>query len=233
MIRIRPSAERGRAHHGWLDGFHSFSFGHYRDRNHMGFRKLRVLNEDRVQPGTGFSEHGHEDMEIITYVIDGVLTHKDSTGSVATLERGDVQVMSAGSGIRHSEFNATNDRELHLIQIWIEPAEYGATPRHAEVRFDDESKRARLQAIASDDGRHGSLQIGQDVVVYASVLDRDQAIVHELTEPSRYVWLQVVRGELSVNGVALTAGDGAAIDDELRLDLSAITDTEFLLFDLA
>ena len=233
MIRIRPSAERGRAHHGWLDAYHSFSFGHYRDRNHMGFRKLRVLNEDRVQPGTGFSEHGHEDMEIITYVIDGVLTHKDSTGSVATLERGDVQVMSAGSGIRHSEFNATNDRELHLIQIWIEPAEYGATPRHAEARFDDESKRARLQAIASDDGRHGSLQIGQDAVVYASVLDRDQAIMHELVEPGRYVWLQVVRGELSVNGAALTAGDGAAIDDELRLDLSAITDTEFLLFDLA
>ena len=184
MIRIRRSAERGRADHGWLDARHSFSFARYFDPDHVGFRKLSVLNEDRIQPGAGFPEHGHENMEIITYVIQGALTHRDSTGSVATLEPGDVQVMSAGRGIRHSEFNASNERELHLIQVWIKPAEQGAEPRHAEAHFDDTTRRGRLQAIASNDGRDGSLPIGQDAVVYASVLDRGQSIAHEI-EPGR------------------------------------------------
>ena len=232
MIRIRPSAERGRADHGWLDARHSFSFARYFDRAHVGFRKLMVLNEDRIRAGAGFPEHGHEDMEIITYVIDGALTHRDSTGSVATLEPGDVQVMSAGRGIRHSEFNASNERELHLIQVWIEPAERGAEPRHAEAHFDETARRGRLQAIASNDGRDGSLPIGQDAVVYASVLDREQSIEHEL-EPGRYAWLQLVRGALSVNEEALAAGDGAAINDESRLELRATEEAEFLLFDLA
>ncbi len=232
MIRIRPSAERGRAHHGWLDACHSFSFAGYRDPNHMGFRKLRVLNEDRVQPGTGFSEHGHEDMEIITYAIHGALTHRDSTGSVVTLEPGDVQVMSAGRGIRHSEFNALNECELYLIQVWIKLAEGGAEPSHTEAHFDDTARRGRLQAIASYDGRDGSLPIGQDAVVYASVLDRGQSIAHEI-EPDRYAWLQLVRGALRVNEEALVAGDGAAINDESRLELRATEEAEFLLFDLA
>jgi hypothetical protein len=232
MIRIRASSERGRADHGWLDARHSFSFASYFDPDHLGFRKLLVLNEDRIQPGAGFPEHGHEDMEIITYVIHGALTHRDSTGSVATLEPGDVQVMSAGRGIRHSEFNASNERELHLIQVWIKPAEQGAEPRHAEAHFDDTTRRGRLQAIASNDGRDGSLPIGQDAVVYASVLDRGQSIAHEL-EPDRHAWLQLVRGALRVNGEALVAGDGAAINDESRLELRATEEAEFLLFDLA
>jgi redox-sensitive bicupin YhaK (pirin superfamily) len=232
MIRIRRSAERGRANHGWLDARHSFSFAGYFDPDHVGFRKLRVLNEDRIQPGAGFPEHGHEDMEIITYVIDGGLTHRDSTGSVATLEPGDVQVMSAGRGIRHSEFNASHERELHLIQVWIEPAERGAEPRHAEAHFADSTRRGQLRAIAASDGRDGSLPIGQDAVVYASVLDSGQVIEHEL-DPGRYAWLQLVRGALSVNGEPLAAGDGAAIDGETRLELRALEEAEILLFDLA
>jgi len=191
-----------------------------------------VLNEDRIQPNRGFPEHGHEDMEIITYVIEGALTHRDSTSSVATLEPGDVQVMSAGRGIRHSEFNESRERELHLIQIWIEPAELGAQPRHAEARFDDGARRGRLQAIASNDGRDGSLPIGQDAVVHASVLDRGQSIEYEL-EPGRHGWLQLVRGALSVNSEALVTGDGAAISGERRLQLRATEEAEFLLFDLA
>ncbi len=232
MIQTRPSAERGRANHGWLNTRHSFSFANYYDPNFLGFRKLRVLNEDRIQSSAGFPEHPHADMEIITYVIEGALTHRDSTGSVATLKPGDVQVMSAGQGIRHSEFNASNERELHFIQIWIEPAERGAVPRHAEAHFDDTARRGRLQAIASNDGRDGSLLIGQDAVVYASVLDHGQSIGHEL-EPGRYAWLQLVRGALSVNGEPLAAGDGAAIDDESHLELRPTEETEFLLFDLA
>lgn len=232
MIRIRRSEERGRANHGWLDARHSFSFGSYFDPDHVRFRKLVVLNEDRIRAGAGFPEHGHEDMEIITYVIDGALTHRDSTGSAATLEPGDVQVMSAGHGIRHSEFNASNERELHLIQTWIEPAEQSAEPRHAEAHFDDAARRDRLQAIASDDGRDGSLRIGQDAVVYASVLGEGQSIEYDL-DAGRYAWLQLVRGALRINGTELAAGDAAAVNDERRLELHATEQAEFLLFDLA
>ncbi len=232
MITIRPSQLRGHADHGWLNARHSFSFGNYYDPNNMGFRTLRVLNEDHIEGGAGFPTHPHADMEIITYIIDGSLVHTDSTGSRATLGVGDVQVMSAGRGIRHSEVNASKTEELHLIQIWIEPAERGTEPRHAEVRFEDHLKRNRLQAIASDDERDGSLPIGQDAAVYVSVLDPGETINYAL-ETGRYGWVQLIRGELLVNGKTLTAGDAADIRDLTNLAFEAVQEAEFLFFDLA
>lgn len=232
MITLRPAAERGHANHGWLNARHSFSFANYRDPKHMGFRKLRVINEDTIQAGTGFGEHPHDNMEIITYVIEGSLAHKDSAGNLATLESGGVQVMTAGSGVSHSEFNGSETEDLHLLQIWIQPDKRDTEPRHSETRFDDGHKRDKLQAIASNDGRGGSLEFGVDAVIYASVLSIGERLQHELGD-GRHSWLQVVSGVLDVNGTTLRAGDGAAISEEAALDLRASEESEFLLFDLA
>ncbi len=232
MITYRPAAERGHADHGWLNAKHSFSFASYVDRANMSFRKLRVLNEDRIQAGEGFGEHGHDNMEIVTYIIKGSLAHKDSTGNVATLSAGDVQVMTAGSGVTHSEFNASQTQELHLIQIWIFPEERDTEPSHGETHFSAQQKRNRLQAIASADGRDGSLRFGADAVIYASELKAGQQIEHELDE-GRHCWLQMISGELEVGGRRLFAGDGAGISDEVVLQLRAHQDCEFLVFDLA
>jgi len=231
MITYRPAAERGHADHGWLNAKHSFSFASYVDRANMSFRKLRVLNEDRIQAGMGFGEHGHDNMEIVTYIIEGSLAHKDSTGNIATLGASDVQVMTAGSGVTHSEFNASKTDELHLIQIWIFPEERDTEPGHGETNFSAEQKRNRLQAIASPDGRDGSLRFGADAVIYVSELTAGQQIEHELIE-GRHCWLQVVSGELEVGGQRLFAGDGAGISDEQSIVLRAHSDSDFLLFDL-
>ncbi|MFT5232929.1 MAG: redox-sensitive bicupin YhaK (pirin superfamily) [Candidatus Krumholzibacteriia bacterium] len=232
MITYRPASERGHANHGWLNAKHSFSFASYVDRDHVTFRKLRVLNEDRIAAGMGFGEHGHDNMEIITYIIEGALAHKDSTGHVATLGAGDVQVMTAGSGVTHSEFNASKTDELHLLQIWIFPEEQGTEPGHAEAHFSADQKRNRLQAIASVDGRDGSLKFGADAAIYASELAAGQEIEHRIDE-GRHCWLQVISGELEVSGQRLFAGDGAGISDEQSLVLRAHSDSEFLAFDLA
>ncbi len=232
MITIRKSSDRGHRNHGWLDTRHSFSFGGYQDPEHMGFRSLRVLNEDWVQATKGFPTHGHANMEIITYMVEGTLVHRDSTGSSSKLRPGDVQVMSAGSGITHSEFNASNDEELHLLQIWLVPEQHGVKPTYAEKHFSDESKRGQLRAIASPEGRSGSLEIGQDAAVYASVLDAGDSLSHPLGH-DRHAWLQVVRGRLSVGAETLEAGDGAAISGEARVEIVAEEAAEFLLFDLA
>jgi redox-sensitive bicupin YhaK (pirin superfamily) len=232
MITHRPSAERGHANHGWLNAKHSFSFASYIDRANMGFRKLRVLNEDRIQAGKGFGEHPHDNMEIVTYVIEGSLAHKDSTGNMATIARGDVQVMTAGSGITHSEFNASNTEELHLLQIWIHPEQQDAPPGHAEAHFDDDQKQNRLQAIASSDGRAGSLKFGADATIYASILEAGELIEYRLGE-DRHCWLQVVSGDLEVGDLQLRAGDGSALSEETSIRLRAQCDSEFLLFDLA
>jgi len=232
MMTHRPSAERGHANHGWLNAKHSFSFASYVDRDNMGFRKLRVLNEDRIQAGKGFGEHPHDNMEIVTYVIEGSLAHKDSTGNVATLARGDVQVMTAGSGILHSEFNASSTEELHLLQIWIHPEQRDTAPGHGEARFDDDQKQDRLQAIASPDGRDGSLTFGADATIYASLLKAGQQIEYRPGE-DRHCWLQVVSGALEVDGLRLRAGDGAAFSEEPSIGMHANGDSEFLLFDLS
>ncbi len=232
MIRVRKSSDRGHRNFGWLDTHHSFSFGDYQDPDHMGFRSLRVLNEDWVDPATGFPTHGHANMEIITYIIEGTLVHEDSTGVSSELRPGDVQVMSAGSGITHSEFNASQEARLHLIQIWLLPAQYGVEPRYAEKQFPDEVKQGQLRAIASPSGTGGSLEIGQDATVYAGLLDAGQAASHTF-DLDRHGWLQVVRGRLSVGDETLEAGDGAAITGEADIQISAESAAEFLLFDLA
>ncbi len=231
MITHRPAAERGHADHGWLRAHHSFSFAKYLSREHMGFRKLRVINEDTVQPGTGFGEHSHDNMEIVTYVIDGKLTHRDSMGNLTTLEKGDVQAMTAGSGLTHSEFNGSQSDELHLLQIWITPEEQDTTPCHGEVRFADEQKRNRLQAIASPNGVDGSLKFGADAYIYASELSAGETLAHTL-EDDRHSWIQLISGSLEVNGTRLNPGDGAAISDERLIEMYAAENSEFLLFDL-
>ena len=232
MLTIRKSNERGHANHGWLDSFHSFSFAGYHDPQHMGFRALRVINQDQVQASEGFGTHSHADMEIISYVVAGKLSHKDSMGTVATLERGDVQVMSAGSGITHSEFNGSHETPVRFLQIWIEPDQRGYAPRYADKRFADDAKRDQLLLLASADGRAGSLPIHQDAAVYASLLSTGHALDHPLAA-GRHAWVQVIAGELQVNGVSLETGDALSLSDEARVSLLAIADSEFLLFDLA
>lgn len=235
MIRRRAAEERGHASHGWLDSYHTFSFGGYHDAAHMGFRALRVLNDDTVQPGRGFGTHGHENMEIISYVLDGALAHRDSTGAGAVLHRGDVQWMSAGRGVTHSEFNASGERELRFLQIWILPAETDGEPAHDDRRFGPEEKLNRLRLIASPDGSEGSLPIGQDVRLYASLLDHGALVRHE-PAPGRHAWVQVARGEVRLNDLSLTRGDGAAVSDEAEIRLEGASPdepAEILLFDLA
>jgi quercetin 2,3-dioxygenase len=231
MIQVRRAAERGHENHGWLDSFHTFSFADYHDPAHMGFRVLRVINEDRVKPGAGFPTHGHRDMEIISYVLEGALEHKDSTGSGGVMRPGDVQRMSAGRGVTHSEFNASQTEWLHFLQIWILPDRRGHDPGYEQKHFDETARRDRLCLIATPGGRDGALAIQQDARVYAALAGTGATLRHEL-EQGRHAWLQVARGALELNGVPLAESDGAAVSDEPKLDIRATTDAELLLFDL-
>lgn len=233
MIRIRPANERGSANFGWLDTRHSFSFSNYYDPRHMGFGPLRVINEDKISPSQGFGTHGHRDMEILTYVLKGALKHEDSLGNGSIIRPGDVQRMSAGTGIMHSEFNASETDPVHLLQIWLLPAINSINPGYEQIYIDPDEKRGRLRLIGSQDGRDGSVTIHQDVSLYSAVLgDRDQ-VTHALAE-GRITWLQVAQGSVELNGQALTAGDGAAVQDLQDLTLaSTAPETEFLLFDMA
>lgn len=232
MIELRRAEDRGRESLGWLDSRHTFSFGHYYDEKYMGFGPLRVINEDRVRPGTGFGTHGHRDMEIISYVLEGTIEHRDSLGNGSQIRPGDVQVMSAGTGIRHSEFNPSPEEGLHFLQIWIEPERQGLAPRYDQRTFAADEKRGRLRLVASNDARQGSVLLHQDAAVYASWLAAGEAVTHALPD-GRLAWLQVARGEADLNGHALHAGDGAAVRDEAELVIAARADgTEILLFDL-
>jgi redox-sensitive bicupin YhaK (pirin superfamily) len=231
MIELRKSGERGHANHGWLDSYHSFSFADYHDPRHMGFASLRVINEDVVQPGQGFGTHGHRDMEIITYILEGALEHKDSMGNGSVIRPGDVQRMSAGTGVRHSEFNASRDEPVHLLQIWIEPAIAGISPGYEEKHFDGASKRGRLRLIASNDGRDGSVTIHQDAAVYAALLDGGERAVHRIAT-GRKAYVHIARGSVAVNGQALSAGDAVKISGEPAITLSNGKDADVLLFDL-
>jgi redox-sensitive bicupin YhaK (pirin superfamily) len=231
MIELRKSAERGHANHGWLDSHHSFSFADYHDPHHMGYGSLRVINEDTVQPGQGFGTHGHRDMEIITYILEGALEHKDSMGNGSVIRPGNVQRMSAGSGVRHSEFNASPRELVHFLQIWIEPNVTGIAPGYEEKIFDAASKRGRLRLIASSDGRDGSVTVHQDAAVYAVLLDGVERVTHALA-PGRKAYAYVARGSVMVNGAALSAGDAAKISGEAVVSLQDGTAAEVLLFDL-
>ncbi len=231
MIALRRSAERGLADHGWLKSFHSFSFADYYDPKHMGFGPLRVINEDRVQPGRGFGAHSHRDMEIISYVLEGGLAHKDSMGNGSTLTPGDVQRMSAGTGVTHSEFNASDREPVHFLQIWIEPNVRGVKPGYEEKRFEEADKRGRLRLIASADGRDGSVTIHQDASLYAALVDGDEAV--EFTQrPGRKTYVHLVRGSARVNGQALEGGDALGLTGEERVRIDGARGAEVLLFDL-
>ena len=232
MITLRPAKERGHFDHGWLDTYHSFSFSEYHDPAHMGFRSLRVINEDRVDPKAGFPPHSHRDMEIITYVLAGALGHKDSMGNGSVIRPGDVQRMSAGTGVTHSEYNGSEKEPVHLLQIWILPEKRGIAPGYEEKKFSPDEKRGRLRLIASRDAAEGSVTIHQDARVYASLLDAGQTVRHPLAA-GRGAWLHLVSGSATVNGTALATGDGAAIENESALELHAGEPTELLLFDLA
>ncbi len=231
MLELRRADERGHADHGWLDSRHTFSFADYYDPQFMGFGSLRVINEDRVQPGKGFGTHGHRDMEIISYVLEGALEHRDSLGNGSVIQPGDVQRMSAGTGVRHSEFNHSQSELVHFLQIWLLPEKSGMPPSYAERRFSDEEKRGRLRLVASRDGREGSVIVHQDVDLYAALLAPDDAVAHEL-RAGRRVWVQVARGSVTVNDATLAAGDGAAIVDEDEIAIRGIVDAEVLLFDM-
>ncbi len=213
MIAIRPAAQRGHAEHGWLDSRHTFSFADYHDDRYMGFGPLRVINEDRVQPGQGFGTHSHRDMEIISYVLEGALEHKDSLGNGSVIRPGHVQRMSAGTGVRHSEFNPSRDDVVHFLQIWIVPERRDIAPGYEERVFGDQEKRGRLKLIGSHEGREGSVVIHQDVDLYAAVLAPGEQVTHA-QRPGRRTWIQVARGAVEVNGLALAAGDGAASTSE-------------------
>jgi quercetin 2,3-dioxygenase len=229
MIELRLGHERGHANHGWLDSFHSFSFAGYHDPRHMGFGPLRVINEDRVAAGAGFGTHGHRDMEIVSYVLDGALAHRDSLGNGSVIRPGDVQRMSAGTGVMHSEFNDRKDGPTHFLQIWIEPDRRGIEPGYEEKRFEVADKRGRLRLIASPDGREGSVRLHQDAEIHAGLFDGGESAA--LAVPTgRRVYVHVARGALQVNGQALAAGDAAKLVDEAQVALSAGVDAEVLVF---
>jgi redox-sensitive bicupin YhaK (pirin superfamily) len=232
MITIRKAEERGHFDFGWLNTYHTFSFDQYYDPNHMAFRSLRVINEDIVQPGHGFPTHGHRDMEIVTYILEGALEHRDSMGTGSIIRRGDAQRMSAGTGVRHSEANPSPDAPVHLLQIWILPSEQGIQPEYEEKKFSDDEKRNKLRLIVSPDGSDGSVRIHQDAKVYASLLDENQEVVHTLAD-GRSAWLQVAAGSVTLNEVELKPGDGAAVSQESNLHITAQESSEILLFDLA
>jgi quercetin 2,3-dioxygenase len=231
MITVRNAQERGHFDFGWLDTSHTFSFGDYYDPDHMGFRDLRVINEDFVQPGQGFGTHPHRDMEIITYILEGSLQHKDSMGNGSMIRPGEVQRMSAGTGVTHSEFNPSDGELVHLLQIWILPEKKGIHPSYEQKKFEDEEREGKLRLVASRDGRDGSVTIHQNVDLYASLLKNGKELSFPL-RPGRHVWLQVARGGVQLNGKALKAGDGAAVSEEKKLEIKAAKDSEILLFDL-
>ncbi len=232
MITLRTSEERGHANHGWLDSYHTFSFANYYDPKHMGFRALRVINEDRVAPGQGFGTHSHRDMEIITYVLEGSLEHKDSIGNGSVIRHGVIQRMSAGTGIAHSEFNPSSTDPVHLLQIWIMPASNGIVPSYEEKSFDLDEQQDKLRLIVSQEGRDGSLSIHQDLDLYAATLRAGETVTHAFRS-NRHAWVQVARGSVDLKGITLTEGDGAAIITPEQLSLTATRDAEFLLFSLA
>jgi quercetin 2,3-dioxygenase len=231
-LALRKSEDRGRANFGWLDSRHSFSFGQYHDDAHMGFGPLRVINDDRVAPGGGFSPHGHSDMEIISYVLDGGLAHKDSLGTGSVIQPGDVQRMSAGTGIRHSEFNASDSDPVHFLQIWIIPERRGLAPSYEQKTFDASEKTGKLRLVGSRDGREGSVTIHRDVDFYATLLGPSHTVTHEL-KAGRGAWVQVARGAVRLNGTTLSAGDGAAVEAAGTLTLDGANDAEVLIFDMA
>jgi hypothetical protein len=231
MLHLRLADERGRAEFGWLSSRHSFSFGEYYDRKHMGFGPLRVINEDRVQPGQGFGTHGHRDMEIISYVLDGALEHKDSLGNGSVLRPGDIQRMSAGTGVQHSEFNHSSSELVHFLQIWIIPDEHELEPGYAEKTIPQDEIHGRLRLLVSRDGRDGSILIHQDADLYASILKSGEDVQHEFA-PGRLGWIQVARGNVSLNGSDLTQGDGAGISQEESISIRTSSDAEVLLFDM-
>ena len=233
MINIRPAQARGNANFGWLDSKHTFSFGSYYDSNQMGFSNLRVINEDKVQPGQGFGTHSHKDMEIISYVLEGELEHKDSIGNGSVIRPGDVQRMSAGTGIAHSEFNASNRDLVHFLQIWILPETNGIAPSYEQKNFSLAEKQGKLKLVASPDGRDNTVTIHQDASLYVAVLNKEEKVTYH-PNSNRSVWIQIARGSATINGKAVNTGDGAAITQEKAIEIIATSnDTEILLFDLA
>ena len=232
MIQIRKAQDRGHFHHGWLDTYHTFSFGDYHDPQHTHFRALRVMNEDRVEPGKGFGMHPHRDMEIVTYVLSGALEHQDSMGNGSVLRAGELQRMSAGTGILHSEFNPSETEPVHLYQIWLFPERKGIEPGYEQQAFAEEEKRGRLRVVASPEGREGSLRIYQDALVFLASLEAGQRIAYNIAA-NRHAWLQVLRGSAALNGKLLATGDGAAISEEAQLDIAGAEQSEVMLFDLA
>jgi redox-sensitive bicupin YhaK (pirin superfamily) len=232
MINILKGDQRGHADHGWLNTRFTFSFADYFDPNHVQFRTLRVMNDDRVAGGGGFPTHPHKDMEIVTYVLEGALEHRDSMGNGSVIKAGDVQYMSAGTGVAHSEFNASEKEPVHLYQIWMFPDKKGYKPTYDQKHFSEDEKRGKLRLLVSPDGREGSVKIRQDNELYATVLGANEAVQHEL-KPERHAYVQVMRGSVTLNGTQLEAGDGAAISAEKQLELSGVKDAEVLLFDLA
>lgn len=231
MITIRRSGERGHADHGWLDTFHTFSFGHYHDPEFMGFGPLRVINQDRVAPGKGFGTHGHRDMEIVSYVLDGVLEHEDSMGNGSQMRPGEVQLMSAGSGVTHSEFNGSQEDRLHFLQMWVEPRTRGTPPRYEQKAFSEAERRGHLRLVVSPDGADGSLTIDQDARLWVGLIGAGESVAHELPA-GRRAWLHVARGCLELGADRLDAGDGAAIEGRSTLALHGREESELVLWDL-
>ena len=231
MINIRRAKERGHFDHGWLNTYHTFSFDQYYDPRYMGFRQLRVINEDFVAAGRGFPTHGHRDMEIITYILEGALKHEDSIGNGSVIRPGDVQRMTAGTGVRHSEKNASDSERVHLLQIWILPHTVGLEPGYEQKAFSEDERRGQLRLIASDDGRDGSVRLNQDVALFASILTVGQEVEHAMDQ-KRYAWIQVARGSIAVNGENAEQGDGVIASGESNLKIKAQDDAEILLFDL-
>jgi redox-sensitive bicupin YhaK (pirin superfamily) len=231
MLTIRKAEDRGHANHGWLNTYHTFSFANYYEPKHMGFRALRVINEDRVSPGNGFGTHGHKNMEIITYVLEGALEHKDSIGTGSVIQPGEVQRMSAGTGILHSEFNHSKSESVHFLQIWLLPEKEGLPPSYEQRNFSPAKTPGKLHLVAARDGRDAAVTVHQDVDLYAAVLEPGDRVSHSL-QPQRHAWVQVARGAITLNGLSLDKGDGAAISEETDVVIEATTDAEILLFDL-
>ncbi|WP_353929980.1 pirin family protein [Okeanomitos corallinicola TIOX110] len=229
---IHKSNLRGHSQIDWLDSYHTFSFSHFHDPNRMGFRSLRVINDDRIAAGAGFPTHGHRDMEILTYVLSGAVEHKDSLGTGSVIRPGDAQIMSAGTGIMHSEFNHSQTEELHLLQIWMLPNKQGITPRYEQKAFSVEDKKGKLRLIGAKDGRDGAITIHQDIDLYAAILERGNVVNYHV-QPHRYAWLQIAQGEVIFNSQQLSAGDGVQISGAEKLEISTNSNAEILLFDLA
>jgi redox-sensitive bicupin YhaK (pirin superfamily) len=232
MIAVRKAADRGHAEHGWLDSWHTFSFGDYYDPQHMGFRSLRVINEDRVAAGKGFPTHPHRDMEILTYVLDGALEHKDSMGNGSVMRSGDVQRMTAGTGVAHSEFNGSRDTPVHFLQIWILPESRNLPPGYEQKNFTRQDRQGKFKVVASRDGADGAVLVHQDVKLLAGLFAEGEKSQYTLA-PGRSAWLHVARGKLRVNGIELTAGDALQVSDEAALEITGVQDAEALLFDLS